>query len=172
MIFMDCEVCGNKIYGIERKVIIDGARLVVCSKCITSSTRDSQEHRDQTFFHKSDTTVTKARQRPIVSKQSSITIREDLDVVDNYSILVREARERLELTHDELSRKVGIKVSLLQKIETGKMIPDQEMAKKLEYALKIKLLVPISKIPVEDKFTKHPLNLTLGDIVKVQDDKK
>jgi len=43
----------------------------------------------------------------------------------------------MSLTHDALSRTIGAKVSVLQKLETGKMVPDRDLAKRLEHTLKI-----------------------------------
>jgi uncharacterized protein (TIGR00270 family) len=72
------------------------------------------------------------------------------------------------LTHEELSRTIGEKISLLQKLETEKMIPDQDVAQKLGHTLKIKLFEQPSKVSIEDKFTTKPTGLTLGDLISLQ----
>ncbi|MFH0748909.1 MAG: multiprotein bridging factor aMBF1 [Candidatus Bathyarchaeota archaeon] len=166
---MDCEVCGNRIFGGKRSVIIDGARLIVCSKCAKSNPPAPPVSKN---IATKGVGTAKIRQRQVATRENLITIREDFEVVNNYGALVREAREKIHLTHDELSRKVGAKVSVLQKFETGKMVPDLESARKLEYALKIKLLQPISRVPVDGEYTKPPTKLTLGDMVFVQEEKK
>jgi putative transcription factor len=71
------------------------------------------------------------------------------------------------LTHEELSRTIGEKISLLQKLETEKMIPDQNVTRKLEHTLKIKLFELPSKVSIEDEFTTKPTGLTLGDLVSL-----
>jgi len=171
---MECEVCGKRIYGGGRNIIIDGAKLIVCSECARSSTPVPQTYEVQETVVKRALApkANKVRRNPTLSRNIPPTISEDVEVVKNYGGLVRHAREKMGLTHDELSRKIGAKVSVLQKVETSKMVPDQDTAKKLEHALKIKLLQPILKVPVEDKFKKPPTELTLGDMVFVQDDKK
>jgi uncharacterized protein (TIGR00270 family) len=74
----------------------------------------------------------------------------------------------MRLTHEELSRTIGEKVSLLQKLETEKMIPDLNTTRKLEHALKIKLFEPSSTISIEGEFTSKPTGLTLGDLISLR----
>jgi len=77
------------------------------------------------------------------------------------------------LSHEALGKKINEKVSLLKKVETGKMLPDDMLATRLEHALKVKLLVP----PSEDKIPKTKIakpstrELTLGDLIKLDKDK-
>lgn len=162
---MECEICGEQIYGKGRNVIIDGAKLIVCSECAQSSTPAPQTSKQQTTVVKKTSTAPKIPQRQTIRRE--VAIREDLELVEDYGSLVRKARERAGLTHDELSRKVGEKVSVLQKLETGKMIPDQALTRKLEHTLKIKLLQPLPKISTGE-FTGKPLEPTLGEIVSIQ----
>ena len=124
---MECEVCGRQIYGRAHKVIIDGAKLLVCSGC-TQFTPSRWS---------SDTNTQQATPRPRPPRrQSKPRPRQEL-IADNFVLIngygnrIRKARENLGLTHKELSRKIGEKISLLQKLETEKMIPDTILIKKL-----------------------------------------
>jgi len=164
---MDCEVCGKQIHGKGRNIIIDGAKLTVCPECTQFATSAPQAYRQQTIGAKKTPGTPRIRQRRAI-RRGEITIYEDLELVENYSSLVKRARERTGLTHTDLSRKIGEKVSLLQKLETGKMVPDQALAKKLEYTLKVKLLQPASRISVEEEYIKRPSEPTLGDLVSTQ----
>ena len=166
---MDCEICGRQIYGKGRGVIIDGAKLMVCSDCAQFATEAPQTYKQQTAGTKKSTSAPVRQQRPV--RREETIIREDLELVEDYRSIVRKARESLGLTHEELSRKIGEKVSFLQKLETGKMVPNQALAKKLEYALKIKLLQTASRVPVEEEFAKKPAERTLGDFVSMQQKK-
>ncbi len=67
-----------------------------------------------------------------------------------------------------MGRRLNEKVSVLRKIESGKMTPDHRLAEKLEHALKIKLLVPFSEPKVSPKVLSRPPEVTLGDIVNVK----
>jgi putative transcription factor len=71
------------------------------------------------------------------------------------------------LTHEELGKRINEKASVLRNLEAGKMVPNNQLASKLEHMLKIKLLVPIS----EEKTTQIPKSasqeLTLGDLIEL-----
>ena len=71
------------------------------------------------------------------------------------------------LSHEELGKKINEKASVLSKLETGKMTPNNVLVTKLEHALKIKLLVPIK----EEKFSEIPKSpnreTTLGDLIQL-----
>jgi putative transcription factor len=74
----------------------------------------------------------------------------------------------MQLSQEDLCRKIAEKVSVLQKIESGRFVPDDSLVKKLEYALRIQLLRPSSKTPpAEEKFSR-PMELTLGDVAVMQ----
>jgi putative transcription factor len=161
MATMKCEVCGGQIFGKPYNVVIDGAKMLVCSKCVQ-------------FTQSSVKQITTIRKVPMKRERRSYEklITEEAVLVENYGVIIRKGREKLGLTHKELSRKIGEKISLLQKLETQKMIPDLAVAKKLEGKLRIQLLVPPSKTPSSrESIVKQPIDLTLGDIVVVQKQK-
>ena len=47
-------------------------------------------------------------------------------------------------------------------------VPDDSLVRKLEHALKIRLLQPASKMPGTEERFSHPMELTLGDIAVMQ----
>ena len=102
-------------------------------------------------------------------KPSPRMILEDLEVVEDFGKVVRKARERMSLSHEDLGRRIGEKVSVLKKVESGRMIPDLKLARKLEHALKIKLLVPPPE-DIEAVKVPPPPNVepTLGDVVHLK----
>lgn len=164
---MHCEVCGRKIYGSSYKVMIEGAKLTVCNECSKHGTIVREEQAPKPIMLKPRS---KSQPLKIQSKKPpETTIDTSLELIENFDLKIRQAREKLGLSHDELGKKINEKVSLLKKIETGKMTPDNRLAAKLEYALKIKLLVP----PTEEKNqqTKIPKTtsqeLTLGDLIQI-----
>ena len=94
----------------------------------------------------------------------------ELDLADDLAEKVRKARMKLGLTQEELARRVKEKLSVIQKIETGKMAPDTRLCRGLQHELKVKLLVPHT----EDEAPKSsaPAEVTLGDIIQVKDKTK
>lgn len=90
------------------------------------------------------------------------------ELVEGYPALIRVAREKQGLTHEELGLKINERASVLKHIELGKMEPNNLLANKLERILKIKLLVPIEEekpapVPVSGKNQ----DLTLGDLIEI-----
>jgi putative transcription factor len=94
------------------------------------------------------------------------TVNETLELVGDFGQRVRQAREGLGLSHEDLGRKIRERVSVLRKIESGKMVPDLVLAEKLEHALKIKLRVPPSEPKVQPVLSSKPRGTTLGDLIQ------
>jgi putative transcription factor len=107
----------------------------------------------------------------ILRKKQRLTMAENLELVGDFGLRVRRAREGLDLSHEDLGRKIGEKVSVLRKIESGKMIPDLMLAKKLEHTLNIKLLVPPSEPKVTSIALPQPREITLGELIRLKEKK-
>lgn len=166
---MQCEVCGRKIVGKQYKAMIEGAKMLVCSECAHYGTR----------YWEAETTPKPKSRMPMPSPKPKTFIpapttqkaaQEELELINEYPKKIRQAREKLGLSHEELGKKINEKVSLLKKIETGKMKPTQRLAEKLEHALKIKLLAPPAepKLPRKALATAKPKQeITLGDLIRI-----
>lgn len=165
---MRCEVCGRKIHGKSYKVMIEGARLTVCGKCAKYGTIAWEETKPKTAV-----TPRIARHPPLkIKSKKSLPQRAEestLELAENFDVKIRRAREKLGLSHEELGRKISEKVSVLKKIETGKMTPDNKLATKLGHVLKIKLLVPVSEEKIPQTKIPKPVSreLTLGDLIQL-----
>ena len=74
-----------------------------------------------------------------------------IDMTDNtilnpeFAKLIREARMKKGLTHDQLGAQMNEKAGLLRKFETGALKPDELLAKKLQRFLGIHLYVSIQE---------------------------
>jgi len=151
--------------------MIEGAKLTVCSHCSKHGKIIWEEEKPKTTTPKTRTAVPPLR---IQSKKSSTpAVDTTQELVENFHAKIRQAREKLGISHEELGKKINEKVSVLRKIETGKMTPDNMLVTKLEHKLKIKLLVPASeeKIKVPKPSSRE---LTLGDLINInkKDEKK
>lgn len=91
---------------------------------------------------------------------------EESEVADDYSTLVRRQRMKMGLSQEELAKRVKEKLSVIQKIETGKMAPDTKLCRELEHELRIKLLVPRKETTVPKMAA--PPEVTLGDIIRIK----
>jgi putative transcription factor len=70
----------------------------------------------------------------------------ELEVDPDYTLIVRQAREKLGLTQEALGRMINVKPSVISHVETGKMKPDMMLARTLMHFLKVNLLVPVSDL--------------------------
>ncbi len=75
------------------------------------------------------------------------------------------------MSRDVLAKVIGVKESILRRIEDGQLIPDIELARKLEKALGISLLRESEDVGTE---TQRPVSksLTLGDVVTLREKSK
>lgn len=178
---MLCDVCGREILGKPKRVIIEGAKVIACAECAKlGSGYWEPEDRPISARKAASGALEGLRTRPAVKsqvygqKRQKISPTEDLEVIDGFGSIVRRARERMGLTIEDLSRKIGEKESVIKKIESGKIVPDMRIAAKLEHALKIKLLVRPSEIEV-NKISKSPRlekEVTLGEIIQLKGGRK
>jgi len=169
-----CEVCGRKIHGEPIRALIEGAKLTVCHECSKHGTIIYEEPKPR------PTVPTAKGTRPPVTfqvrKPPEATVDTSIELAEGYGDKIRQAREKIGLSHEDLGKKLNEKISLLKKIETGKMTPDNKLATKLEHILKIKLIVPASeeKIPKTKISRTESREMTLGDIIQIggKDNKK
>ncbi len=162
-----CEVCGHKIHTDPITAVIEGARLTVCVEC---AKHGKIVHQDEIVLPKQATqkkpqgSVALVQKKPMVA---NVQITQEL--TQDYANMIRVAREKLALTHEELGKKINEKASVLRNLETGKMEPNNQLASKLEHMLKIKLLIPIS----EEKAVQMPKSgnqeMTLGDLIEIDE---
>ena len=164
---MRCEVCGSKIHGKPYVVIIEGAKLTVCTECSKHGKIVVEDAKPRTAPLKPKAMLPRLKAQ---SKSPSKTTAETAqELVENFDSKIRQAREKLGISHEELGRKINEKVSLLRKLETGKMKPDNVLAVKLERTLKIKLLAPVSEEKLPQANIPQPVSreLTLGDLIQL-----
>lgn len=165
---MRCEVCGRKIHGAAVNAVIEGAKLTVCSACAKYGKTVTTDEDKSTISASKPALPTHLTRK----KAARTTVEADREVVDGYDALIRRAREKLGLSHEELARKINEKESVLKKLEAGKMKPDNMLASKLEHALKIKLLTPVVEEEPKGEILKaQAQKTTLGDIVRLNREK-
>jgi putative transcription factor len=89
----------------------------------------------------------------------------DVDVlVGDFSSRIRDARMRMDLSQEDLGKRLNEKWSVINKLETGDMRPDDKLVAKLEKTLSIKLREKFTPSKVEKKTTGQAL--TIGDLLR------
>jgi putative transcription factor len=78
-------------------------------------------------------------------KPQRIQLTDDTVLNPEFANLIREARIKLGLSHEQLGARMNERAILLRKLETGALKPDEVFAKKLERFLGVKLYKSIKE---------------------------
>jgi len=109
--------------------------------------------------------------RPVPSKpaerQAPREVQE-LDIADNYPQIIQKARRKHDLSQEKLAMKVKEHLSVIQKIELGKIVPNMRLAKELEHVLRIKLLVLTTEPPAPKPAPGATKEVTLADVARIR----
>ncbi len=164
---MQCELCGADIRGIPKIVQIEGAELRVCIQCAKYGTEVQQKRGGE------------ARRRPATgASQASPTPRRHArdvfdymegDIVEDYAERIRKARMSKRWDQKALALEIKEREILIKKIEKGDLIPEDEVRKKLEKALGIRLI----ESGMEETREKGGgrVSTTLGDLISIRREK-
>ena len=143
-----CELCGKE--GQLFRAVIEGTELEVCESCGSFGRVERKHVRVGTTHHHVAL--------PPELEQNEI-------IVENFALLVKQAREKMGLKQQELAQKINEKVSVIHHLETGHE-PPMMLARKLEKMLHIKL-VSMAQEATPTHSTKSE-GMTIGDIVNVK----
>jgi putative transcription factor len=149
----ECELCGRESQLME--VEIEGTVVLACERCASLG---------------KEVRTAKPKKRNTRPKEPEI---EEI-VVENYGKLIKTRREQMNLTQEELARRIMEKSALIAKMEREEIKPTLELARKLERVLNIKLIEKIehdSHIR-DDESMRDKTVLTLGDLIKIKEKKK
>lgn len=128
---MRCEICGRHIMGKPAHVKVEGAKLLVCVSCAKLGTPEA---------------VGRALRPKAKRAVMAPAVSEGMELVPNYAQIIKKARSDLALSQVDLAKRIGEKVSVLKRLEQGKLTPDTRLATKLENKLRIKLFAPRSEV--------------------------
>ena len=103
----------------------------------------------------------------VVIRKKIPELEEPEDVLKpNYGKLIMQARQKMGLERKKFAMKINEKESIIKRVESQQMIPDEKLQRKIENFLDIKL----TEVYEKKKLNKGPTkpSLTLGDIVKIE----
>ena len=150
---MGCDMCGKEARLSE--AIVEGTVMSVCQDCI--------------YYGKA---IEVGNRTQALKERATELAKEEMEFLHpECGIIVKKARERKELTQENLAKALAEKESLIQKIEGG-FEPPIKIARKLEQFLGVKLVFK-SLIKNEDSSKKEEINfkgngLTIGDLLKIK----
>lgn len=151
----ECEICGEgeAVFLIS----IEGAKMRACGDCARRGKIISRV----TSFMPAKKGAQGAQSRPVAS-------RIEPEIVSDYAERIREARRKMTIGVDVVADMVFEKQSYLERVEAGKTLPSEALAKKLEKALGIKLFDDGGYAPSGEVSRKKAGGTTLGDLVVVK----
>jgi len=140
---MQCEMCGARIQGPPKTVRIEGAELDVCGQCAKYRTVPAPGR----------------KQRDVLDLMEG-------EIVDDYGERIRKARMGRGWSQKDLAMDLKEKELLIKKIEKQDLIPEEDVRKKLEKALGIRLI----DVPEDIVEKKKPGGMvpTLGDVISIK----
>ena len=161
---MECEICGKEVP--ENNPImakIEGLVIVVCKEC--SKLGKIQKAPPKPKFRKQDKT-----KRPKTTRNKNYSRQDEPteELIEDFDIEIRKARESKDWSREVLGKKINERVSVITRIETGKMTPDLKLTKKLEKALNIKLLEKVNNVDLNQFVNSSSGERTLGNIMKIK----
>jgi len=166
VIFMICEMCGKDVTFL-RKVTIEGVSLQVCSECAKFGIEAKKEVPKEEgpkpiIAQRLEVREKRGRPRDVLERG------EKEDLVEDFGALIRNARERAGMTQKDLAMKINERVTILSKIESNLMRPDEKIITKLQNELGIVLKEKVPEVVAAKESTRAAL--TLADLIKMQKD--
>ncbi len=172
---MQCEMCGETVRGTPKLVRVEGAELLVCSKCEKYGTEVQQVRRTDLKIPARGAAVKPAS--TAAGAPAQIWHKRDMfdfmggEVVEDYADRIKHARMEKGLSQKDLAMQMKEKEHLIKKIENAELIPEDNVRKKLEKVLEIRLIDAPVEAEVEKKVP-GSLTPTLGDLTIIRKVKK
>lgn len=159
---MLCEVCGADVPR-TKTVAVEGTVLNACPNCARFGTEvGAPATPDRKSVPHAIAQRLEARKRRMSEKDVFAQSGEEELAVD-YAERVRRAREARGWKQTDLGAKVNERVTIIAKVESGAMVPNEELVRRLERALEIKLKEKVAAVVVPKASAREAL--TLGDLL-------
>jgi putative transcription factor len=163
-----CEMCGADDPRLKR-VAVEGTVLMVCDAC----SRFGKEMGPPVPLTPGRKAVPapvavrlEARRRRMAPKDIYEQAGEE-ELLPDYPLLIRKAREGRGWKRDELGRRINERVSIIEKLEKGEMRPPDELVKRLERSLEVKLRGKVEPGAAKRSGAARPV--TLGDLLRSEE---
>jgi putative transcription factor len=132
-----CEVCGSPLRASPNRVEIDGAIMVVCNNCARLGKQIGPSPQARERANPVQNALRTMAQRPSEP---------EYDVDPDYYLKIRQAREKLGMSQEQLGKLLNEKLSVIKMVESKKLKPDVTLTRKFMHQLKINLLVSLSEL--------------------------
>ncbi len=173
-----CEMCGSQESSLTTTKV-EGAELELCESCqgfgTTVETQQSSGATSKYSTSSKSGTASSSGGAGGSNRSSGDSSRRKRDMFDDmdelagdYDDRIREAREALGVTQEELANQLNEKASLIRKLERGDILPSDDVQNKLEKKLEI-TLTEGTDIDDTEWSSGSSGSMTLGDVVERKD---
>jgi putative transcription factor len=156
-------MCGKEMASLL-PVRIEGTILSVCRDCARFGDSVKKGGKQQTAEPSVIQARLQNRERRMKTRDVYETGEESIELAEDYSKRIKEAREKLGWKQEELAAKMNERESIVHKLESGGMHPDDALIKKVEKTLNIKLKEKVMLTATEA--SSKGQGLTMGDLLK------
>lgn len=160
---MMCEVCGKYIES-GVKVRVEGSVVMACRDCA----RVGEPVEEVSPGNAGAKRMHGPRKPSRKSESFDIDAAQSVELVEEYGSLIKRAREKRDMKQEDLGQLVNEPASFIHRIESERIRPKKELARKLEKKLKVTLLVPKESLESSEPQSGETRELTLGDLVVVK----
>jgi len=165
-----CEICGKPVTDSKmcRRVVVDGATLVVCPQCYDKLVRQGRVERA------SEIGESERSEKRVKQAKTTLPLRVPevmYEVVEDYATRIKQAREKLGWSQAVLAQKLRVGENVVKRIEAGRLKPSLDLARRIEKILGIKLLEPVVEESISTEKSSEDY-LTVGDVIRLKDSEK
>ena len=139
-----CEVCGSPLRASPNRVEIDGAIMVVCNNCARLGRQVGPAAPAVSVI--SNRVVRANPAQNMLRTMAQRPTEQEYELDPDYHLLIRQAREKLGFSQEQLGKLINEKPSVIRMVESKKLKPDITLTRKLMHELKINLLVSLSEL--------------------------
>ena len=159
---MQCELCGKESNECKTATV-DNVRMMLCFSCLRHGTN---------ILATKSVSVNKPILNNLKRQRAKDVYKDmDKDLVNDWYVLIKNARKKKGLTREELGFNIGERTVTIAKIENGDLRPSDKLIEKLEKNLDIKLIEELKELTHLSSVSKSSSGLTLGDFVKSEKNK-
>lgn len=156
-------MCGKELPSL-RRATIEGTTMHVCGDCIKYGVEQAGAKNEVTGRSR---TTAALENRAIRGRTRDVFADMPEELVEDYGDRVRQARNRLGLSIEDVGKQINERQSELAKLESGSYHPPDVLVKKLERFFNIKLMEkPEAPVGVGGPKPQKSGPITLGDLIK------
>ena len=163
---MICELCGAEVPH-TKNVAIEGTILSVCNDCAKFGDEVAAPVVRRGSMPPVIAQRLEARKRRLTPRDVYADAGQE-ELAEDFPQRIRRAREERGWKQADLGAKINEKVSVIAKLESGTISPNDALVRKLEHHLGIKLKERVQ--PMAMKKAAPSGGLTLGDLIKIKDE--